>query len=130
MEQQPSIKVVEQPKEQTTEIITEGVTKVNPLTYKEGNRVEYQGKLYSEQALKELNPNLFKIQADNGVRQGRTNFGTQFPGLASKGDLFVRVDAMPNKVFKFDGIRWIEVRKDITASYIDEAYIKIGRAHV
>ena len=130
MEQQPSVEVVQQPQEQTTEIVTEGVTKLNPLTYKDGNRVEYQGKLYTEHALRELSPQLFKIQADNGVRQGNTNFGTQFPGLASKGDLFVRVDVMPNKVFKYDGIRWIEVRKDITASYIDEEYIKIGRAHV
>jgi len=124
LEQQPSVEVVQQPKEQTTEIITEGVTKLNPVTEKEGGYVEYQGKIYKKEALKELNQNLFRIQPDNGVRQGKTNFGTLFPSMASKGDLFVRVDVMPNKVFKFDGIRWIEVRKDITASYLDEEYIK------
>jgi hypothetical protein len=124
LEQQPSFEVVQQPQEQTTEIITEGVTKLNPITKKEGGYVEYQGKLYTEHALRELNQNLFRIQPDNGARQSNTNFGTEFPKLSSKGDIFVRVDIMPNKVFKFDGIRWIEINKQNTISYLDEEYIK------
>lgn len=124
MEQQPSVEVVQQPQEQTTEIITEGVTKLNPVTEKEGGYVEYQGKIYKKEALRELNQNLFRIQPDNGVRQSNSNFGTTFPKISSKGDIFVRVDIMPNKVFKFDGNRWIEVNKQNTISYLDEDYIK------
>jgi hypothetical protein len=124
LEQQPSVEVVQQPQEQTTEIITEGVTKLNPVTEKEGGYVEYQGKIYKKEALRELNQNLFRIQPDNGVRQSNSNFGTTFPKISSKGDIFVRVDIMPNKVFKFDGNRWIEVNKQNTISYLDEDYIK------
>lgn len=124
MEQQPSVEVVEQPKEQVTEIVTEGVTQKNPITHLDGGYVEYDGKVYQEQALRELNQNLFKIQPDNGIRQSHSNFGTSFPKFANKGDIFVRVDIMPNKVFKFDGNRWIEVSKKNTSSYMDEKYIE------
>ena len=124
LEQQPSVEIVEQPKAQNKEIITEGVTKKNPITQIGGGYVEYDGKVYQEQALRELNQSLFAIQPDNGVRQSNTNFGITFPKLASKGDIFVRVDIMPNKVFKFDGNRWIEVNKQNTISYLDEGYIK------
>jgi hypothetical protein len=124
LEQQSSVEVVQQPQEQTTEIITEGVTKLNPITDKGGGYVEYQGKVYKREALKELNQNLFRIQPDNGARQSSTNFGTEFPRISSKGDIFVRVDIMPNKVFKFDGIRWIEINKQNTISYLDEEYVK------
>ena len=124
LEQQPSVEIVEQPKAQNKEIITEGVTKKNPITQIGGGYVEYDGKVYQEQALRELNQSLFAIQPDNGVRQSNTNFGITFPKLASKGDIFVRVDIMPNKVFKFDGNRWIEVNKQNTITYLDEGYIK------
>lgn len=100
------------------------MTKLNPVTDKGGGYVEYQGKVYKREALKELNQNLFRIQPDNGVRQSSTNFGTTFPKMSSKGDIFVRVDIMPNKVFKFDGARWIEVSKQNTISYLDEDYVK------
>jgi hypothetical protein len=120
LEQQPSIKVVQQPQEQVTE---EVVTKRRPVTDIGDGYVEYQEKLYSKQALQELNPNLFKIKADD-VYQSKTNFGVGFPKWASKGDIFVRVDMLPNKVFKFDGNRWIEVSKQNTSSYMDDKYIE------
>jgi hypothetical protein len=31
---------------------------------------------------------------------------------------------MPNKVFKFDGNRWIEVNKKNTSAYMDEKYME------
>lgn len=60
--------------------------------------------------------------ADN--RQSNSNFGTKFPDTADKGDMFLRVDYLPNKLFKFNGIKWIEVDKAKTDSYTyDEQYI-------
>ena len=51
--------------------------------------------------------------------------GTEFPKLAEKGDTFVRVDVLPNRVYKFDGIRWIVVNKETSNSYVhDQEYVK------
>ena len=48
-----------------------------------------------------------------------------FPQFAAKGDVFVRVDTLPNRVYKFDGVRWIEINKDLSDSYLyDEEYLK------
>lgn len=106
------------------EIITEGVTKRNPITQVGGGYLEFEGKVYQEQALREINQSLFKLQVDNGIRQSNSNFGIAFPKLATKGDIFVRVDILPNKVFKFDGNRWIEINKKNTSSYMDDIYLE------
>ena len=51
-------------------------------------------------------------------------FGTQFPVAPSKGDMFLRVDQLPSMLYKFNGIRWIEVDKSLTDSHAyDVAYI-------
>ena len=58
-------------------------------------------------------------------------FGTQFPGTPSKGDMFLRVDQLPSMLYKFNGIRWIEVDKTLSDShaynvaYIDHLISKI-----
>jgi hypothetical protein len=53
-----------------------------------------------------------------------TGFGTSFPTTANKGDLFLRVDALPTILYKFNGVQWIEVDKSLTDSYVyDDAYI-------
>lgn len=53
-----------------------------------------------------------------------SGFGTEFPELPSKGDTFVRVDRLPNQVYKFNGNSWIEVDKTTNASYTyNEAYL-------
>ena len=106
-----------------TEIVTDGVTKENPITDLKDGYVLYDGKHYSVSALKEIRPELF-VSIDN-ARSVDTNFGTQFPTLAHKGDVFVRVDALPNRVYKFDGKRWIEINKESTDTYLhDKEYIK------
>jgi hypothetical protein len=54
-----------------------------------------------------------------------TSFGSQFPKFAHKGDTFIRVDVLPNRVFKFDGKRWFEINKDTVDAYLyDDNYIK------
>lgn len=41
----------------------------------------------------------------NGEQFG---FGIQFPRLAASGDYFLRTDYMPNRLFRYDGARWIK----------------------
>jgi len=117
--QQPSVEVVKETKQK--EIITEGVT---PINDKGDGYLEFEDKLFQKAALKELRPDLFSAKADIG-QQSTSNFGTYFPKVAKKGDIFVRVDVLPNKVFKFDGRKWIEQNKNVTQTYLsDNEYIK------
>lgn len=69
---------------------------------------------------------ILSLQADNvGGTQAKSDFGTRFPDSADKGDMFLRVDHLPNKLFKFNGQKWIEVDKSKTDSYTyDEQYIQ------
>jgi hypothetical protein len=39
--------------------------------------------------------------------------GIQFPELAGPNDFFLRTDFMPNRLFRFDGTRWIRVEDDV-----------------
>jgi hypothetical protein len=99
------------------EIKTEGVTKENPIVKISEDYVSFEGKQMRKEALKELRPELFRITADN-QRQSNTHFGTEFPKISNKGDIFVRVDALPNRAFKFDGSKWIEINKTLSDSYL------------
>lgn len=108
----------------TEEIVTEGVTKENPIKELEGGYILYDGKMINKDALMSLHPEIFRLTADS-TGQVSTNFGIQFPKIANKGDVFVRVDILPNRVYKFEGNKWIEINKDLTDSYLyDEEYIK------
>lgn len=104
------------------EIVTEGVT---PIHDQGNGYVEFEQKLFQKDALKELRPDLFAIKADTKNSKSQTNFGTQFPRIAAKGDIFVRVDVLPNRVFKFDGKKWLEQNKDVSQSYLgDKEYLE------
>lgn len=121
MEQKSSTEPTKEVKQEYKEIITEGVT---PVHDKGGGYVEFENKLFSKNALKELRPEFFNVKSDLG-KQSNSNFGTQFPKIATKGDIFVRVDVMPNRVFKFDGQKWIEINKEKTDTYLfDAQYIE------
>jgi len=69
--------------------------------------------------------NVTKLNSDEHEPLAVNNgFGTQFPGQASRGDTFLRVDQLPNRLFKFNGFKWIEVDKRMTDSYTyDDQYI-------
>ena len=104
---------VEPPKQ----IITEGITSLNPVREINEDYVSFEGRQIRKSALKELRPDLFMLTADP-IKRNSTNFGIQFPRLANKGDIFVRVDILPNKAYKFDGSKWIEINKDTSSSYL------------
>lgn len=45
--------------------------------------------------------------------------------MAAKGNIFVRVDVSPNRVYKFDGNKWIEQNKELTQTYMyNQEYIE------
>jgi hypothetical protein len=53
-----------------------------------------------------------------------TTYGSTFPDNANKGDLLVRIDSIPSKLYKFVGTHWIEIDKSSTDSYTyDITYI-------
>jgi hypothetical protein len=47
----------------------------------------------------------------DGVPVNGASFGSgiQFPAIASQDDFYLRTDFMPNRLFRFDGSRWIKV---------------------
>jgi hypothetical protein len=47
--------------------------------------------------------------APNGAPYG---FGIQFPRTPIKGDYFLRTDFFPNRMFTYDGTRWVKVTDD------------------
>lgn len=130
-EEEPVEIVIEKPKEiekpiikSPYEIITDNVTSSPPYTDIGGGYVSYEGKSMQIDALKQLNPKLFMIKADD-QGSSKKGFGTDFPKIAKKGEVFVRVDVLPNRVYKFDGSRWIEISKTQSNTYLyDEQYIQ------
>jgi hypothetical protein len=48
--------------------------------------------------------------APNGAPFG---FGIQFPRQNEEGDYFLRTDFLPNRMFRYDGSRWVKVNDDI-----------------
>lgn len=54
-----------------------------------------------------------------------SSFGIEFPTDPEKGDLYLRTDYLPSKLFKYNGDRWIEADKARTDSYaFNEQYIE------
>jgi hypothetical protein len=71
---------------------------------------------------------LTELDADNAPTStvsSQAGFGTKFPTNPQKGDMFLRVDMLPNKLYKWNGQKWIEVAKSTTDRYAyEEEYIK------
>ena len=107
----------------STEIITSGVTVERTVVPEGDYMLDTEGRSIHKDALKSLHPELF-LQTGNETKSD-TSFGIAFPKLATKGDIFVRVDANPNRVYKFEGTQWLEIQKGQSDSYLyNEEYIK------
>jgi hypothetical protein len=106
--------IIETPEKEAI-IQTENVT---PLVDRGNGYVQYDSKLYQENALRELRPDLFLTVDTLHGKNTESGFGTAFPKKAMKGDIFVRVDVLPNKAYKFDGNRWLEINKELSHTYL------------
>ena len=108
-------------KVENKEIATEGITLGCDVG---GGYIEYNNHLFQKDALKEIKPELFSLRTD-GPTMPSSSFGTQFPKIAKKKDIFVRVDVIPNRVYRFEGTKWIEINKELSSTYLyDQEYIK------
>jgi len=69
-----------------------------------------------------------QLTADNDQavpREVKAHFGTSFPPAPERSELYLRVDYKPNRLFKYNGSKWIEVEKELTDTYVyNEEYIK------
>jgi hypothetical protein len=67
------------------------------------------------------------IKADNDpLPEAEINatFGTEFPVTANRGDLYLRVDYLPTRLYRYNN-KWIEIEKSTTDTYsYNEEYIK------
>jgi hypothetical protein len=66
------------------------------------------------------------LQADNVPGQAAVaGFGSEFPSKPGRGDVFLRVDVLPNKLYKWNGAQWIQIPKDATDILADDwSYIE------
>ncbi len=68
-----------------------------------------------------------QLTADNdptGPMGQVKGFGISFPASPQKGDMFLRVDSLPSRLYKFNGNTWIEVDKELSDQHAyDDAYI-------
>lgn len=110
----------EEPKTIETENVTTEAYKKASTGY-----VEVAGKHMSEQVFHTAYPEFRILVADDSSPVG-TSFGTRFPELAIRGDIFTRVDTLPHRSFKFDGTRWIEINRTESDSYLtDPKYVQL-----
>ena len=116
---------------------TDDIIQVDNLYIKklEGDYFEVNDKKYSKDVFTHMWPGIAKqfdkkltsLQADNVENPNiiKSSFGIKFNDNPSKGDLFLRVDFTPNRLYKFNGTSWIEVDKNKTDSYsYDDKYIE------
>ena len=94
----------------TTDISTLDTSTANTLTdrvnqtpAKEG----YDGYLIGEAY---VNDEGKPIGAPNGEQFG---FGISFPAQSDKGSYFLRTDFLPNRLFRYDGARWVKMEDNV-----------------
>lgn len=95
---------------------TEGVTNKIART---GDYIEIEGKQLHTRVAAGMYPDLLALKPDEG-KDVAVNFGTAFPKYAQRGDIFTRVDILPNNVYKFDGTRWLDVNKSNSDTYLSQ----------
>lgn len=84
--------------------VTEVVEKKNDLTSSADDSDPSLG--YEQRYFSKYNTALTEQDA------GQANFGNVFPVSPSKGDVFLRTDYLPNRLYKWNNNKWIEIDKD------------------
>ena len=103
------------------DIKTDGVTE--ELADGGEGYVVFHSKHMANRVFEDMHPDV-ALTVDS-TQSINTNFGSEFPKIARRGDVFVRVDVLPNRVYKFDGTKWLLINKDTTTVYLqDPAYIQ------
>lgn len=97
------------------DFVTDGVTTEAQLFHPSQRYVTYDGKSMSIDALKSMRPDLILKKSDP-INQ--ILFGSKFPEFARLGDIYIRTDAIPHRVLKFNGRKWIDIDKTQNTSYL------------
>jgi hypothetical protein len=106
--------------EDTPEKIAERAWKAENPT----KTLKKQRQLLKEGKIEQLPWNRVEFRERIGAVEINTSFGQDFPPSPGKGDIFLRTDRQPTVLYKFNGIDWIEVDKDLSDSYTyNTAYI-------
>lgn len=97
---------------------TKHLKKVNHVVMNKvgDNYVNYNGKLYRDDALYQTNPDLnFNIVSN-------VRFGNKYLSNAQEGELFIRIDMLPTQVFRFNGVNWDAIDKSLIgpSAYSDD----------
>jgi hypothetical protein len=96
---------------QTGPAFDETQSTVQPFKRLGDDYVEYEGQRVHRRVLKDLRPDLLALDEDN-PNIPRVSFGIKFPELAFNGDIYTRVDTIPHRVYKFNGAKWIELKRE------------------
>ena len=68
---------------------------------------------------------VLKVVSDAEANEAKASFGTHFPSGPQKGEMFLRVDTLPTKLYKFNGDKWSEIDKDMSETYTyNPTYVK------
>jgi hypothetical protein len=107
--------VEEQPVEPAVEVERPGDYLVNPDTTYDAN-LGFEQRYFTKYA---------KPDSDELAESGDANFGAEFPATPEKGDMFMRVDYLPTRLYKFNGNKWIEIDKNTTDRLVyNQAYLE------
>ncbi len=114
--------VVEPVVEEVAQPVVEEISDVEGVTKEsfrrlQGDYVEFEGKRIHYDVLKNIHPEFF-TESDMEPNKQKVNFGSTFPEYSAMGDIFVRIDAMPHKVFKFNGAKWIDIGREKSDTYL------------
>ena len=121
VDEQPESKTVDEIVDEIIEKITPEEKVIEPLL--ENTRISEaapgtnRGVMYSQPIVADNSPTLGKAS--------NSDFGNEYPANPEKGDVYLRTDYLPNRLFKYNGFKWIEVDKSSTDVYAyEEAYIR------
>ena len=119
----------EQYVEPTTLLNGDSSATTGPLSEEEKEEVELQLKTIDYQRgtgkVLQASP-LFEAKPDN-TTVIQSGFGSMFPNDSNvkRGDMFLRTDYLPSRLFKFNGDTWIETSKTLSNSYVyDTKYVE------
>ncbi len=119
----PVEKIVERIVEKPIEVIKEVIKTVEKIVEVPAISIEEQ-----------LAPQVDNF--DPFAQKGSATFGTAWPAHPAKGDLFLKVDSKPNKLYKWNGRKWIEIDRQrindtlvYDKDYIDYVIDQVRRGH-
>ena len=125
---EPAIPLTKEAFEATDDMIPEEpVTIEEPQMIDMGNGyIEFNGKLFHSDSFYTENPHLRPVADHLNENPPAIGFGISFPNDPLKGNMFVRVDYLPTRVYKYNGGKWIEVDKDQNSSITyNDSYIDL-----